>query len=68
MPSHLLRYQSSAAHNILRAAAMISAAIFYHLFAALLFAGICIDRIRQNRAGILRSFFPWDYQHIGVKK
>lgn len=68
MPSHLLRYQSSAAHSMLKAAAMISAAIFYHLFAALLFAGICIDRIRQNRTGILRSFFPWDYQHIGVKK
>lgn len=68
MLSHLLRYQSSAAHNMLRAAAMISAAIFYHLFAALLFAGISIDRIRQNRAGILRSCFPWDYQHIGVKK
>lgn len=58
MPSHLLRYQSSAAHNMLKAAAMISAAIFYHLFAALLFAGICIDRIRQNRTGFSRDSAP----------
>lgn len=46
MPSHLLRYQSSAAHNMLKTAATIFTAIFYHLFAALLFVGICIDRIQ----------------------
>ena len=46
MPSHLLRYKSSAAHNMLKTAATIFTAIFYHLFAALLFVGIFINKIR----------------------
>ncbi len=67
MLSHLLRYQSSAAHNMLRAGRNDFRCHLLPLFLRLA-VGICIDKIRQNRTGILRSCFPWDYQHIGVKK